>query len=150
MGSTGVNRNTVNTSEARRMSKEEAQSLLTAPIATAELDSGLKPTAYAERLFRYFYRISRDHVNAGNEVHDGWGGGFYINQETDPALSQRAAKGVQQLINKEVDRIEFDVRLGVFSVDEGNRRRKALDMVQKSLNNAVRRNREDEYSGWRR
>lgn len=140
MGSIG-NQPSIDTTQARRMSRAEAEELLsTISFPTTELEGGLKPTKYAEELFRYYYRISRDHVAGGHEA-TAWSN-FYVNDDS-PSLTQRAARGVQTLIDKEKSTIRLDVELGVFSVDEGRQRLQALAMVQRTYNDAVKRYRKE-------
>lgn len=140
--SSGGARNTVDTSSPRKMSRTEAEELLnTIEIPATELEGGLKPTKYAQDLFRYYYRISRDHVKNGHEA-TAWSN-FYIDAETDPSLTKRSARGVQTLIDGTKSDIRLDVQLGVFSVDEGRQRLQALAMVQRTFNNAVKSHKKD-------
>ena len=119
------------------MPREEAENLLgIKDFPTTELEGGLKPTKYAEELFRHYYRISRDHVAGGHEA-TAWSN-FYVNDDS-PSLTQRAARGVQTQIDKERANIRLDVQLGVYSVDEGRQRLQALAMVQRTFNDAVKR-----------
>lgn len=92
----------------------------------------LKPTQYAREIFTQNYREARNLVkNWGDEPFEMrnlyWA-------DDNPAMSKQALRGVQGLINSEKRNIDLDVDFGILTSEEAQKRRLALNAVQRTLN----------------
>jgi hypothetical protein len=96
-----------------------------------------KPTKNAEEAFKYIYTTARNLIKRGDDT-DTIAGGFNYKGDDTPALSTQALKGIQAKINSERNNLKMDLQLGISSKEEIDRKTKALDIVQRTLNDKVK------------
>lgn len=96
-----------------------------------------KPTKNAEEAFKYIYTTARKLIRRGDDA-DTIAGGFNYKGDDTPALSIQALKGIQAKINSERNNLKMDLQLGISSKEEVDTKMKALDIVQRTLNDRAK------------
>lgn len=102
----------------------------------AEIAAGT-PAKYSRQLFDENFAEARSIVRHNPEQDNFALASFYGN-EWQQVASPNALRGIQSLINRERENINFDVRHGIRSASDGLSRLIALNAVQKTLNNEAR------------
>ena len=127
--------------EKRKLSRQLSYTDI--PFETPELEPG-KPTKDSDREFNESFRQAKEIVRA-----QGWQTDFAlqrmqkVNKTFDiEDYSPQALKGIQSRINSNRSQIGLKVRFNTITPEEATIRTQALSMVQKTLNNTVRKQRE--------
>ena len=96
------------------------------------LEAG-KPTRYSREIFTQNYREARNLAKA-HEATEPFGMRNLYWSDDNPLMSKQALKGVQKLINDEKRNIDIDVDFGILTPEDAQKRRLALNAVQRTLN----------------
>ena len=93
----------------------------------------LKPTQYAREIFTQNYREARN-LARSHEATEPFGMSNLYWSDDNPLMSKQALRGVQELINAEKRNIDIDVDFGILTSEDAQKRRLALNAVQRTLN----------------
>lgn len=93
----------------------------------------LKPTQYAREIFTQNYREAKNLVKT-HEATEPFGMPSLYWSDDNPLMSKQVLRGVQELINAEKRNIDIEVDFGILTPEDAQKRRLALNAVQRTLN----------------
>lgn len=98
-----------------------------------------KPTKNSNSIFKAsFYDVLKD-IKKDNATYTVLSNLYGYDKENDYINSKQTMGGVQQLINDRIQSAKMDFKLGVISNAEFNQEIKALQIIQKTLNDINKR-----------